>query len=465
MQSQHLFEAPFVSEVSANHCSKGISTEKCMCKSCQGKMLLRSNSSYLPLLDTELNFEEPGDRSEGKGKGWRRVGPSYAVGRLPRFSGRSRSFVEKHLRSQGFRHTSPTGGSVTWIHADGSQVRIDPAHRPTNPNPNPNPNIPGNIMSHERAHYHKLWSDGFNLLSLDDRGYVVTSNSANAHVPAKQVKKQREFEFLFEEPFLSNTFEYSNLGKEWNYENQWLFETPVALRRNHYINPYLEMETSKRGVTKSSLHSIPTNNIFMHVYFKTLDPRTGYTGQDFFDWIVGPLALIDPTFQGPSPNRFQLQGININLVSNSSTAVSDFKGSLKVPGSIVVYFGHTVLGLTTTLGLAPNDPPAKKPGITCAELTKLLNTAKAKIVVLAGCATSQCVTKIKGDTVVIVTQSGKDRVTNTLQWAPAIKALLDALLAGDKVGEALTAANKSFAKASSTDSFKMINGDPTLKMI
>jgi hypothetical protein len=86
-------------------------------------------------------------------------------------------------------------------------------------------------------------------------------------------------------------------------------------------------------------------------------------------------------------------------------------------------------------------------------------------VVLAGCATSQCVTKIKGDTVVIVTQSGKDRLTNTLQWAPAIKALLDELLASSTVDDALAAANKSFAKASSTDSFKMINGDPTLKMI
>lgn len=143
----------------------------------------------------------------------------------------------------------------------------------------------------------------------------------------------------------------------------------------------------------------------------------------------------------PLCSRFQLAGVEIKLVSNSSTAVSGFKGSLKPAGSVVVYFRHTVLGPKTTLGLAPNDPPAQKPGITCAELTNLLNAAKAKIVVLAGCSTSQCVTKIKGDTVVIVTQSGKDRVTNTLQWAPAIKALLDELLAGYRAGEALAAAN------------------------
>lgn len=40
----------------------------------------------LPLLDSELNLEEPMSR----GKGWRRISPSYAVGRLPRFSGRPR---------------------------------------------------------------------------------------------------------------------------------------------------------------------------------------------------------------------------------------------------------------------------------------------------------------------------------------------------------------------------------------
>ena len=164
------------------------------------------------------------------------------------------------------------------------------------------------------------------------------------------------------------------------------------------------------------------------------------------------------------PNRFQLAGVEISLINNSSTAVSDFKRSLKTPGSIVVYFGHTVLGPKTTLGLSPNDPATKKSGITCSQLTNLLNTAKTKAVVLAGCATSQCVTKIKGDAVVIVTQSGKDRLTNTLQWAPAIKSLLDELLDGGTVGDALTAANKKFAQVSSTDSFKMINGDPTLKL-
>ena len=214
-----------------------------------------------------------------------------------------------------------------------------------------------------------------------------------------------------------------------------------------------------RGAKQRDLHSVATTDVLMHVFFKQL--ASGYTDRQFFDWIVGP---IEEHSGVKGPNRFQLAGIEIKLLNNSSTAVSDFEHSLKIAGSLVVYFGHTVLTPKTTLGLALKDPAAKTPGITCTRLTSLLNAAKAKIVVLAGCSTSQCVTKITGDTVVIATDSGKDRLTNTLDWAPALKALLDRLLDGGTVGEALGAANKSFADAKTDDRFKIINGDATLKL-
>jgi hypothetical protein len=220
----------------------------------------------------------------------------------------------------------------------------------------------------------------------------------------------------------------------------------------------IELQAPKLSTPKLSLHKIQTNVIFMHIYFKKLS--TNYTVQQFFDWVVGQS---EDVYQS-QPNRFELSGITVGLVNNSKSAVSDFEKSLKTPGSIVVYFGHTVLGQKNTLGLSPRDPALEKPDITCLRLTKLLNEAQAKIVVLAGCATSQCVTKTKGNTAVIVTQSGKDRLTNTLAWAPAIKSLLDELLNGSTVGDSLTTANKTFAKGSSTDSFKMIGGDPTLKL-
>ena len=212
---------------------------------------------------------------------------------------------------------------------------------------------------------------------------------------------------------------------------------------------------AKQSTKKSSLHNVLTTHVFMHIYFKKL--AANYTDQQFFDYLVGQ------SLDGTGRNRFEQAGMQIVLHNNPGTAVTDLKASLKTLGSVVVYFGHTVLGRNTTLGLNPAG--GSKPAITNAELVKLLNAAKAKIVLLAGCATDGCVRKVTGDTVVIVTRSGKDRLTNTLQWAPAVRVFLDELLLNNTVGEALAAANGAFAKVSTTDSFKMINGDPTLKLI
>lgn len=153
------------------------------------------------------------------------IGSNKAVGRLPRFSGRARSFVEGNLRSAGFSPSkTSSSSSVTWIHPDGSQVRIDQAHQPSSPKINTKRDGKP-FMSHVRNHYHKLWTDGVNLLSLDDRGYVVDSKSANAHIPAKR-HKESEFEnsWLFEAPFIHPriVLNSSNLGKN----QHWLFESP-----------------------------------------------------------------------------------------------------------------------------------------------------------------------------------------------------------------------------------------------
>lgn len=77
MKNQQLFEAPFISEVTKNYTSKSIKPEagKCMCRRCQGKMLLRpksnSESQWLfeapPILETdqlthselEMDWETP----------------------------------------------------------------------------------------------------------------------------------------------------------------------------------------------------------------------------------------------------------------------------------------------------------------------------------------------------------------------------------------------------------------------
>jgi hypothetical protein len=57
MQNQQLFEAPFVSEASKKSAStrSNSATEKCMCRSCQGKAASRSH----PNSETQWLFESP----------------------------------------------------------------------------------------------------------------------------------------------------------------------------------------------------------------------------------------------------------------------------------------------------------------------------------------------------------------------------------------------------------------------
>jgi hypothetical protein len=173
------------------------------------------------------------------------IGKNIAVGRLPRFSGKARSSVESKLRSEGFSLSkTSSSSSATWIHPDGSQVRIDLAHHPSNPKINPIDGKP--IMSHVRNHYHKLWSDGINLLILDDRGYVVPSKSANAHILAKR-HKEVEFEnsLLFEALFVQegDRMVMPNLS---NLENnqRWLFELPYV-DREYYLDSEADLMFGK----------------------------------------------------------------------------------------------------------------------------------------------------------------------------------------------------------------------------
>lgn len=169
------------------------------------------------------------------------IGSGKAVGKLPRFSGKARSSVEAKLRNSGFSPSRiSSGSSVTWIHSDGSQVRIDVAHNPGSPKINSIDGKP--MMSHVRNHYHKLWSDGINLLSLDDRGYVVASKTANAHIPAKR-HKESEFEnsLLFEGSFVqeSDRTTISNTSVLEN-NQRWLFELPYASQE--YYNSSSEVD-------------------------------------------------------------------------------------------------------------------------------------------------------------------------------------------------------------------------------
>jgi hypothetical protein len=64
------------------------------------------------------------------------------------------------------------------------------------------------------------------------------------------------------------------------------------LDRKHQKYKELTAEWSrirKNEVLKAIQYSAPTTDIFLHVYFKKIDPRTNYTVEKFFDWVVRPL--------------------------------------------------------------------------------------------------------------------------------------------------------------------------------
>jgi len=226
------------------------------------------------------------------------------------------------------------------------------------------------------------------------------------------------------------------------------------LKNQNQTAPAPRTPRAKKRIKKPTLHQIPTTAVYLHVYFKKL--AANYTDKQFFDYILG-------TSNSTVLNRYEQRGVQIQLIKDPDSFIPDFERSLNTPGAVVVYFGHTVLGRNNrTLGLTPVI--SKKPKITSRKLVKLLNKSKAKVVLLAGCATDGCVRKVNGDTVVIVTRSGKDRLTNTLQWAPSIKEFLENFIIELKtVGASFIAANTVFKNNSSTDSFELINGDRTLK--
>jgi hypothetical protein len=117
MQSQHLFEAPFVSEVGSSICSKDISAEKCMCRRCQEKMLLRSNPIYEP----QWLFEAPAISSASEPLTFRQswLFETLASPEADYMAGK---------RRKGKEHTKLTGGSKTRLrqkHTDGLKRTLD----------------------------------------------------------------------------------------------------------------------------------------------------------------------------------------------------------------------------------------------------------------------------------------------------------------------------------------------------
>jgi hypothetical protein len=170
--------------------------------------------------------------------------------------------------------------------------------------------------------------------------------------------------------------------------------------------------------------------LHLHLYA----PTSLHYSPDMFVKYLRGTVVEDPSSPYYNPvDRFEAAGVHLDYYSNVAHATADFKKSLLDDGSVVVYLGHGV-----------PDPKCKCSrglswfgngiaDITPGALMGLLKDSRAKLVVLATCASSTFgLEKLKAVPAVVVTNSGSDLVTYSAKWAIALQHFL-LLLIGYRV--------------------------------
>ena len=217
----------------------------------------------------------------------------------------------------------------------------------------------------------------------------------------------------------------------------------------------------------------PTLHLHFYLPVSTKPP---YNVDDFANYLRGS---VDPTTPEqasvPPSDRFDTAGVVLDFQKKAVSGTADFKTSLKDTDSVVVYLGHSVLfpKEKRSLGLSPlgHDPAEIKPDA----LMDLLKVSKAKLVILATCASSTLgLEKLKAGPAVVVTNSGSNLTTWSFSWVQALQPFL-LLLIGYEVGtndqpvarkkgratikEALDAANAAFKENKADDRFELAYGN------
>ena len=252
---------------------------------------------------------------------------------------------------------------------------------------------------------------------------------------------------------------------------------PTGIRHHGPIR-VADAETRKsKQPAKQPVSPAKVDTIFFHFYLPVTvkgdkPGKKAYKAADLFAWIQG-------TVDQYMSDRWSEEGIDVKLISDPKSGVADFKKSLQVPGAVVVYLGHSSLDARhdyRSLGLTPNGNAV--PEIPSNELTSLLNRSKASLVILASCDSLHAVGKLTGGPVVIATDSGPDRETNTIEWAHALGAFFFLLLGFEldkddqptikrkkgraTIDEALAATANAFK--GTNDSFKLVHGDGSTQL-
>jgi hypothetical protein len=245
---------------------------------------------------------------------------------------------------------------------------------------------------------------------------------------------------------------------------------------------------------------VATPTVHLHCYFEKITET--YTADDWFAYLRGADAKYP-----------RWTGIDLDFQTNKTGGVLDFKNSLRDPGSVVIYLGHSALDSDNkySLGLSPrglwyaemadmdrwdnwdsrrrNRETGEKPRKP-EDLMSWLKTSPAKLVILASCSsatipfglsltnftakgTATWKQKVAGGPALVVTDSPK-LTTWSYDWAYALTAFLLDLIDyegdaserpitqkpnhGGTIQSALDAANVTFTNHGAHDTFVLVNG-------
>lgn len=203
-----------------------------------------------------------------------------------------------------------------------------------------------------------------------------------------------------------------------------------------------------------------TSRIYL-LFYLPLTEDDSYTINNYLAYLHGSTDQS----KWPTDSPFMSAGIEIIVRSDPDTAWQDLGGALHESGAVVVFMGHSARseGAKKAHSLRPRrDPDDGSADIKISELTPLLKTMNAKVLIVASCATDGCIGKVKRDTVVIATNSGGNFLSNTLAWSRALDKLLKAFVSGKTLAEGVVAANVQFKANSVGDSFVVASGETSM---
>jgi hypothetical protein len=268
----------------------------------------------------------------------------------------------------------------------------------------------------------------------------------------------------------------------------------VGCQRGHTPGPIRVAEgpSDKAKKPATTARTAPIRTIIFHIYVPIIPVgdapgNRGYSVQDYIDWFKAPYDT-----RLPEVGKWSSANIDLEFFTTPKSGVTDFTNSLQREGAIVVYIGHSTLTRPKSpkdpdgpsLGLSPYHP-SKGPEIPNSTLRTLLSKSKASLVIIASCDSKTAVGNLRAGPPIIVTNSGKDRVTLIPRNANAVASFLFLLIGWERdtdeqpnkthkgghgtINEALEAEAKEFKGTDQSqaveDRFELVHGDGSIKLI